>query len=280
MRTDPALLPRVLTAVVAVPLLAWCIRAGGVWYQGYASALAVLALLEFLSLGGAPVPPMRLAACLLGLSVTLAAAWLGLPSWSLILVLSMLLVLLAEVLAGPTAGLLERAGGASLALAYAGGLGACLLLLRGGSASPGLPGGMSGVLAAGLAHGLAWSADTGAYTVGLLVGRHPMHSRISPGKTWEGALGGAVSACLLGSLAAHFWMPSVPLWLAAVFGLVGGIVAQLGDLTESALKRACGAKDSGSWIPGHGGVLDRFDSVLFTAPYIYFCAQLIQGGQP
>jgi phosphatidate cytidylyltransferase len=122
-------------------------------------------------------------------------------------------------------------------------------------------------------------SDIGAYTVGRLIGRHKMTPVLSPGKTWEGALGGVVSAALAAWLVFGLWVRNdsslaasagpTSAWL--VYGVLVGIVGLLGDLAESLLKRDLGRKDSSAWMPGYGGVLDLLDSVLFAAPVAYLC---------
>lgn len=121
--------------------------------------------------------------------------------------------------------------------------------------------------------------DTGAYAVGRLIGRHKMAPRISPGKTIEGAAGAIVFSCL-GSWAVFTWLvPHVPAiphspglsWGWLPFGLLMGIVGMLGDLAESLLKRDVGCKDSSTWMPGFGGVLDILDSLLLSAPIAWLC---------
>ena len=117
---------------------------------------------------------------------------------------------------------------------------------------------------------VVFACDTGAFAVGRLVGRHRMAPRISPNKTWEGAAGGflaSVGAALLVGLAFDL---AIPVWQQAVAGAIASVAAQFGDLTESALKRAANAKDSGSIMPGHGGILDRIDSILFALPAVYY----------
>jgi phosphatidate cytidylyltransferase len=112
--------------------------------------------------------------------------------------------------------------------------------------------------------------DTAAYFVGRGLGRHKLAPRLSPKKTWEGAIGGmagAVGGSLLGILL--LGLP-ISLGAGAVLGIVGGVVGPLGDLAESLIKRQVGLKDAGRIIPGHGGVLDRADSLLFTAPTLYY----------
>ncbi|MCG8403027.1 MAG: phosphatidate cytidylyltransferase, partial [Firmicutes bacterium] len=119
-----------------------------------------------------------------------------------------------------------------------------------------------------------WSSDTGAYLVGRKWGKRKMAPSLSPGKTVEGAAGGVLGSLLAAALVAVFYreLPELPV---LVLGVLVGVAAQVGDLMESALKRQAGVKDSGRLIPGHGGILDRFDSMLFTAPLVYYYVGLI-----
>jgi phosphatidate cytidylyltransferase len=109
----------------------------------------------------------------------------------------------------------------------------------------------------------AVAADTGAYASGLAFGKHPMAPRISPKKTWEGFAGAAAAALLAGLLLGLF-MIGLPWWAGLIFGAVILITATIGDLAESMIKRDLGIKDMSSWLPGHGGVLDRLDSILLS----------------
>lgn len=146
---------------------------------------------------------------------------------------------------------------------------------------------------------IIWSGDIAAYYVGRAIGRHKLAPRISPGKTWEGAIASAVGAVFVGLVLFHYsralfhqfaviglfyydnaiqnlgnpdgrdihqWLSHPPAILVIAFALCTNIVAQLGDLFESAIKRGAGVKDSGSLLPGHGGVLDRIDALLFAMP--------------
>jgi phosphatidate cytidylyltransferase len=112
------------------------------------------------------------------------------------------------------------------------------------------------------------SIDTGAYASGLLLGRHPMAPRISPKKTWEGFAGSAVVAVVAGVLLAIF-MIDQPWWVGVIFGLTMVFTGTVGDLTESLIKRDLGIKDISTWLPGHGGFLDRLDSILPSAAAAY-----------
>lgn len=122
-------------------------------------------------------------------------------------------------------------------------------------------------------------ADTGAYYTGRAIGKHKLAPKISPGKTWEGVGGGMAAALLLATLS-HFWFfRELPLKWALPLAAVMMILGVLGDLSESALKRSAGAKDAAKLLPGHGGVLDRLDSLLFNAPLIYYFARLYFGSR-
>jgi len=115
-------------------------------------------------------------------------------------------------------------------------------------------------------------SDTGAYTVGSLIGRHKMMPRISPGKTWEGFGGAIIGSVLASLLFAHFaaaHLPGMKTVHAVVLGLLLGAAAVVGDLIESLFKREAGVKDSGKFFPGIGGILDLLDSLLFNAPIMY-----------
>lgn len=121
----------------------------------------------------------------------------------------------------------------------------------------------------------SWGCDTCAYCVGMLIGKHKMAPVLSPKKSVEGAVGGVVGAGLLG--AAYAAATHGPVVEYAVICAVGGLISMVGDLAASAIKRNQGIKDYGKLIPGHGGILDRFDSVIFTAPVIYYMAKLMLG---
>jgi phosphatidate cytidylyltransferase len=115
-------------------------------------------------------------------------------------------------------------------------------------------------------------SDTGAYYTGRLLGKHKLAPSVSPGKTWEGAFGG-MAASLLAAALAHYWFfPELPLSAALPLAAVMNVLGVVGDLTESALKRGANAKDAAQILPGHGGLFDRLDSLLFNAPLIYYFA--------
>ena len=122
---------------------------------------------------------------------------------------------------------------------------------------------------------LAFSGDVAAYYVGKGMGKRKLLPHVSPGKTVEGTIGlvaGSIIGCLLFR---QLFFPLLPVAHAVILGLVGSVTGQLGDLCESAFKRAAGVKDSGALLPGHGGILDRLDCLMFIAPFVYYYQALI-----
>lgn len=129
----------------------------------------------------------------------------------------------------------------------------------------------------------SWICDTCAYVVGMLIGKHKLAPVLSPKKSIEGAIGGIVGSALVGALYAYVIVePAISeqkiTWIFVLISAVGAVISQVGDLAASAIKRNHEIKDYGKLIPGHGGVMDRFDSVIFTAPMIYFLALLLIHG--
>jgi phosphatidate cytidylyltransferase len=129
----------------------------------------------------------------------------------------------------------------------------------------------------------SWICDTCAYAVGMLIGRHKMVPKLSPKKSVEGAVGGILGSAVVGALYGYFIVEPViteqnVTWAFVLISAVGAVISQVGDLAASAIKRNHEIKDYGKLIPGHGGVMDRFDSVIFTAPMIYLLVLILIHG--
>lgn len=138
-------------------------------------------------------------------------------------------------------------------------------------------GGKTGLLYCLLVLIMVWCYDIGAYVVGTLWGKHSLAPKLSPNKTWEG-VGGGIVFTLIGANTSPIWIP----WLTSLphifaISIIIGLTAQLGDLFESKLKRSAKVKDSGTFFPGHGGVLDRLDGLLFAIPVFYFYFHYVLG---
>ena len=127
----------------------------------------------------------------------------------------------------------------------------------------------------------AWGCDTCAYLVGRAIGKHKMTPVLSPKKSVEGAIGGIIGSALIGALYGYIFRTNLtefanPAVFCAIIGACGGLISMFGDLSASAIKRQYQIKDYGTLIPGHGGIMDRFDSIIFTAPLIYILVTLLQ----
>lgn len=253
---------RALSALVLVPLVALVVWRGGVFLALALVLVGLLAwreLVQMLRLKG-HLPFARLGALLVALFIL--AAYL-LPSALVfgVLVLALIVSLTYALFQEHP----EPATDWALTFGGAAYLGLCLghfLLLRG------LPDGFRWLAVAILA---TWINDTAAYFVGSLWGRHKLWVRLSPKKTWEGLIGGLAVTVLLGLWPFADWLGLGPGW-GALLGALVGVVATFGDLAESMWKRQSGLKDSGHLIPGHGGMLDRIDSLLFVVPTVYYFA--------
>lgn len=185
----------------------------------------------------------------------------------LFLILSLLLLALMYLFRlGPLDQLIFRLGWQVLGLLYIPLLLGHLVLLRQ------LPDGRGWVFLVLIA---VMASDSLAYFSGVRFGKHKLYPQVSPKKSIEGALGGVVGACLGVWLTAFFFLPDFTLTHSLLVGVLLGGAGQIGDLFESLLKRACGVKDSGGIFPGHGGILDRLDSLLFAFPLAYYIALLI-----
>jgi len=122
---------------------------------------------------------------------------------------------------------------------------------------------------------IIWTYDTSAYVIGISLGKHRMFERISPKKSWEGAISGMIVACVIAMILSHYFIQlDRTQWL--IMAIITCIFATFGDLSESMLKRSLNIKDSGDILPGHGGLLDRFDSVLLAAPVVFLYLQIIK----
>ncbi len=263
-RAKPMLKTRILSAMIGIPVILGLLYAGGVYWKALFIILALVALLEYLQMmRRAHQNPLVIPAILIMLILLFADALATrLPGAAL---LGLLAVIALFVLRYP----LYTWSDVSLSLlgaAYIGFLMSFALRLAA------FPGAFAIVMLCLL---ITWGSDIGGYVFGRVWGKHKLTPLLSPNKTWEGALG----ALLLAAVLAWAWSQLVQLPLSpskvVLLAIAGSICAQLGDLFESGMKRFWGAKDSGRIIPGHGGVLDRFDSFLLVLPLVYLVVSSI-----
>ena len=266
------MLTRIITGVVGIALAAVVIQMGGTLFAGFALVLSILAWFEYARAFHRKGSNLTFLTGILGLFLLWGCAWLGNADESMAVTTGIVLIVLLEsVLLHGRVSFVDActsvAGILYLGLSFA-----HMVMLRGlypetmlatslGSFEFGCA--MIWVMFIG-----TWASDTFAYFVGSVIGSHKLCPTISPNKTVEGFLGSVVgTTAAVAGLGVFF---SLPVAEMAGLGFCISLLATLGDLVESVAKRYTGIKDSGNIIPGHGGVWDRFDSVLFTAPLVYY----------
>ena len=261
------MVPRLASAVVGLPILALLVWAGPPWFSVLVVIAAAVAALEMSNL---------------------ARGWGDRPEPIATVALAVTLVVIGHFVAGES----SRDVPAVLAIGIATGISLAWLLLRplrGTAFSAVVTTVTAGVYVGGLLFhapllrelddGLGWvfllfigtfATDTCAFFVGRAIGRRRLAPSISPGKTWEGSIGGVAGA--LGSCVAAVFLLDLDatIWEALALGALVGVVGQVGDLVESRMKRTAGAKESGWFVPGHGGILDRLDSIVFNLVVVYY----------
>lgn len=266
------LLFRVLTALIGVPLLVGSLWLGGWVFITMVMAMAVVGMIEsYRLLQRAGLPAYRAGGVVLGLLLVLLPIWS--PALPLTIIWGVGLLVRAPFRRVPLSEAPMRLAATFFGAVYPGALLGSLLALR---LHPGMADRQTFWLTLGL-FVMVWTADTMAYVVGRLMGKRPLAPLVSPGKTWEGVVGGLLGA-LLAAIVLHL---TVLDFLAGphalVLGLLCGVAGPPGDLAESLLKRAASVKDSGSMLPGHGGVLDRFDALMVVAPLAYCYLRWVAG---
>ncbi len=267
------ILPRLAVTLLGVPCLYLITLRGGLFFLILTDLIIILGLREFYALMNAKgYRPFEA----LGYFCSLALSWYA---WKqgvvipLVLTGSLLLIMIREVFRRDMSQSLAHIAVTVFGIMYIGWLGSHLVMLRELPASLGLDSSAGQTMGARLVFFAAlvtWATDTGAYLFGVALGRHKLIPRISPNKTVEGAVGGLLAAGLVAWLCTKGITPFLTPFAAISTGVFVGLMAQLGDLVESMIKRDVGIKDSAELIPGHGGILDRFDSLLFTVPVLYY----------
>ena len=270
---------RILTAVVALPILLYTVWSQIPYFFVALTAIAIiLALSEFYSLaakaGSKPQTALGYAAALVIVAsfvfeepALTVAAVAGLSIWSLAT---------ATLRPDDMKTSLVSVSATVFGVIYVALLAGCLVgvrMITDTAPSTPVPHLASKLLTTFFA--IVMMTDTGAYYTGRSIGRHKLAPRVSPGKTIEGAIGGFVMAIVVGFLCKLAFFPEIPAAHALALGATLGAIGQVGDLAESMLKRGSNVKDSSNLLPGHGGMLDRVDSLLFCAPVLYYYSRLL-----
>ncbi|MGE5138151.1 MAG: phosphatidate cytidylyltransferase [Rudaea sp.] len=255
---------RLITAIVLIPLVVGAVVLGGWWLFALMGSAMVLCGYEYFTIlhSGGYRPERAVGVVLIAALLVDALLQLRLQSW--LLVLAVIVPPIWEFRRAEHSGFLVNWSLTVLGVLYIGLLGGYMFLLR---ARP------DGLVLLAVTLLATWAADAAAYGVGRSIGRRPFFQHISPKKTWEGAIGGvAGSAIAFGVLMSIYGLNP---FVALLCGIGLGVAAAVGDLLESLIKRQVMIKDSGTLIVGHGGVLDRLDSMFFTVAFAYFFFALI-----
>jgi phosphatidate cytidylyltransferase len=272
---------RVLVAVVAIPLILAACYLGGPYFFLFTTALIVMSANEFYSLAKAKdIEPSAV------LGITSAGVFnaivysTGLGPAIDFLVVILLVAMMSELAKKRTegvSGVFANVGTTYTGIIYIGLFGGMLTAIR---QRVGIENVLRNDREAGLFMAAVlvtiWICDSAAYFAGTGMGKHKMSKFVSPNKSWEGAVAGFIFA-VAASVAAHYLiLPALPLRAALGMGVIVGTFGQAGDFAESLFKRDAGVKDSSGLIPGHGGVFDRFDSLIFAAPLIYLLLKYVR----
>jgi phosphatidate cytidylyltransferase len=263
--------PREITALVVSPLVIWIIGWSHEYvYDATIAIIGILALYEFLALGKLKGYDVPVVLCIVTMLVIMAAFILQELSVEFGMFTALLVIPASYVFSRkPLEDMLPSSAIAVLATTYVGLLGGSLIRLR-----HDFPVGWKLVFFLLL---VVWIGDSGAYYVGRSMGKHKL-SRLSPKKTVEGVIAGVITAAITAVIIHFTFFKEFPLVHAIIAGSILSLCGVVGDLAESMWKRSAEVKDSGTLIPGHGGFLDRFDSVFFTTPILYCYWTLIVHG--
>jgi len=266
---------RILTAAVGIPILLYTVwNDTPYFFAGLTTLAMILGLHEFYSLASRRELRVFGAGGYAAALVVAAAFVRNEPAWivAAIAVLAVLSLGVALLRPGDATHALASASATIFGVIYVALLAAFLIGVRMTPDTAGTPKLSAKLLTTFFA--MVMMTDTGAYYTGRSLGRHKLAPRISPGKTIEGSVGGFIPAILAGFVCRLVFFPQIPLVHVMVLGAVISLIGQVGDLAESLLKRGSEVKDSGSVFPGHGGMLDRVDSILFCAPILYYYSRL------
>ena len=263
-------LRRIGTAVVAAPAFLGVAYAGDWYWAVLVAVIAAAAQWELYAMARTSgLRPLRGVGLVLGAGLVLAAQW---PALALAVGSGLVILLPVTPWLVPQERFLESLSVTVLGVIYPAGLLGALVLLRNGPPEP-----LSPFLLVVLVLFLVWATDIFAYYVGRTWGQHALAPAISPNKTWEGTIGGAVAALGMAVVFKLMLLPALSWVDVGVVAVIGGGLSQAGDLVESQMKRATDTKDAGSVLPGHGGLLDRFDSMVIAAPLIYLYLRFVAG---
>lgn len=262
---------RTISGAVLLAVTILLVALGGPWLLGFVEVISLIGMFELYRVFGIERKPLAYIGYIGALGVDLTI-WMGREDLVLaVIVFDFLLLMAAYVFAYPRYHASEITS-AFFGLVYVAVMLSFIYRTRAGE---------DGAYTVWLIYISAWGSDTCAYLVGRAIAKHKMAPVLSPKKSVEGAVGGVAGAALIGLVYAAVFQTQLtafasPLAACTLIGACGSLISMVGDLAASAIKRNYNIKDYGTLIPGHGGIMDRFDSIIFTAPVIFYLVQFLQ----
>lgn len=260
-------LTRIIVAVLGIPFILAACYFGGILFLLLVIGIGVLAFHEFAVMTGHKESYVNYIVGLITVGLLIINAYTNFLEYESLLLVLMLLLLLMELFRDKDSAILNL-GSTLLGIFYIGLFASSLIRIREFFGESQLLYKQGGLLIIAILASI-WACDSAAFFIGSAIGRHKLFPRVSPKKSWEGAIAGFIFSIAAMIAARSLFLDFLPLHHVIIIGLITGIFGQIGDLIESLLKRDAGVKDSSNIIPGHGGIFDRFDSLLYTAPLIY-----------
>lgn len=259
---------RIIVSVIAIPLILVVSYLGELYFSVFVIAISLLAFYEFGSFAKSKSAFVNLPVALLGLILILINQFKPFVDFKVLLILWFLFLLIIELFRNKESALLNLSF-TTFGFLYFALMGSSLIAIR--EFYPDVDElYIRGAYLIFSILGTIWLCDSAAFFFGTALGKNKLFPRVSPKKSWEGAIFGFLFAILSMILFQKIFLDFLSMNSAVAMGIIIGIFGQIGDLVESLLKRDAGVKDSSNLIPGHGGIFDRFDSLLFSAPFIYY----------
>lgn len=260
-------LTRTIVALIAIPFILAACYFGELLFLFFVLGIGLLSFRELSVMAGHKEGYVNTIAGYLGVAVIIINGYNKFIEFDILLLILIPVLLLAELFRDKESAILNL-GTTLLGIFYVGLFSFSLIQIRGffGYSSDLYKQG--GLLIISIMASI-WACDSAAFFIGSAIGKHKLFPRVSPKKSWEGAIAGFIFSVVMMIAARSVFLDFFSLKDVIIIGLIVGIFGQFGDLIESLLKRDAGVKDSSDLIPGHGGIFDRFDSLLFTAPLIY-----------
>lgn len=266
---------RVFVSVLAIPAIVLLSYIGGIYFLGFVLVITGISFYEFAVMAKNKGANVNLIPGIIGVIFIVINNYINVLNSTHFLILFMIIVLISELFRNNGSAILNI-GSTLLGIVYFGFLGSSLIGIRQFYPDVSTLYDQGGLLIISV-FATIWICDSAAFFGGTALGKHKLFPRVSPKKSWEGAVFGFVFAVISMILAKEIVLDFLTTRDSLTIGIIIGLFGQIGDLAESLLKRDAGVKDSSNLIPGHGGIFDRFDSLLFSAPIIFLYLNYFSG---